>query len=126
MVTLAKAGVLASAIDLSAGGLMRAACRVAFAEFESSGTMPSINIDLTALGKGLADTLLLGETAHCYIVAVTDKNAAALEKEQSADFPVVKLGSIASGDGTLTLGKTDLQLDALYSAWAGGLQEFFR
>ncbi|MFO1470901.1 MAG: phosphoribosylformylglycinamidine synthase subunit PurL [Turneriella sp.] len=126
MVRLAKAGVLSSAIDLSAGGLMRAACRIAFAEFESSGKMPSLTLDVAALGKGLADTQLLGETAHCYLVAVTDTNAAQLEKEKSTEFPVLKLGSITSGGGTLALGKTDLQLDALYSAWAGGLKEFFR
>ncbi len=126
MVTLAKTGALASAIDLSAGGLMRAACRIAFAEFESSGNMPSLTLDVAALGKGLADTLLLGETAHSYLVAVSDTNAAALEKEQSADFPVVKLGGIASGGGKMTLGKTELLLSELYAAWAGGLKEYFR
>lgn len=126
MVTLAKAGVLASAIDLSAGGLMRAACRVAFAEFESSGKMPSLTLDLAALGKGLADTLLLGETAHCYLVAVSDTNAAALEKEQSAAFPVVKLGGLVPGGGKLVLGKTEVSLAEVYEAWAGGLKEFFR
>ncbi|GAB4423510.1 MAG: phosphoribosylformylglycinamidine synthase subunit PurL [Turneriella sp.] len=126
MAALAKAGLLASAIDLSAGGLMRAACRVAFACFESGGKMPSITLDITALGTGLADTLLLGETAHCYLVAVSDTNAAALEKEQSAEFPVVKLGSLTAGGGKLLLGKTELPLSELYNAWAGGLKEFFR
>jgi phosphoribosylformylglycinamidine synthase len=126
MVSLAKAGVLASAIDLSAGGLMRAACRMAFACFESSGKMPSITLELSALGNGLADTVLLGETAHCYLVAVSDTNATALEKEHSAQFPVVRLGNIAAGEGKLVLGKTEILLKELYSSWADGLKEFFR
>ncbi|AFM10818.1 phosphoribosylformylglycinamidine synthase subunit PurL [Turneriella parva] len=123
---LAGAGVLAAAIDLSAGGLMRAACRVAFACFESSGKMPSITLDITVLGKGLADTLLLGETAHCYLVAVSDANASALEKEHSAEFPVAKLGSFEAGGGKLKLGQTEIALADLYAAWAGGLKEYFR
>jgi phosphoribosylformylglycinamidine (FGAM) synthase-like enzyme len=126
MVSLAKAGLLASAIDLSAGGLMRAACRMAFATFESSGKMPSLNIDLAALGSGLGDTLLLGETAHCYLVAVSETNAAKLQSENSAEFPVVKLGEIATGAGKLVLGKTEIPLKELYSSWAGGLKEYFR
>ncbi len=126
MASLAKTGVLASAIDLSAGGLMRAACRMAFAEFESSGKMPSITLDTAALGNGLGDTVFLGETAHCYLVAVSDTNAAALEKEQSTEFPVVKIGSIEPQGGKLMLDKTALPLDELYAAWAGGLKEFFR
>jgi len=126
MVSLTKAGVLASAIDLSAGGLMRAACRVAFVEFESSGKMPSLTLDTAALGKGLADTLLLGETAHCYLVAASDTNAAALQEEQSPEFPVVKVGSIEAGGGKLKLGKTELPLNELYAAWSGGLKEYFR
>ncbi|MFO1480603.1 MAG: phosphoribosylformylglycinamidine synthase subunit PurL [Turneriella sp.] len=126
MASLSKAGVLSAAIDLSAGGLVRAACRMAFAEFESGGKMPSLSLDTAVLGKGLADTLLLGETAHCYLVAVSDVNAAALEKEKSAEFPVVKLGAIKPDGGKLTLGNTELQLNELYSAWAGGLKEFFR
>ena len=126
MASLAKSGVVASAIDLSAGGMMRAACRMAFAAFESSGKMPSLTLDTAALGRGLADTLLLGETAHCYLVAVSDTNAAALEKEQSAEFPVVKVGTLRPEGGKIALDKTELQLYELYSAWAGGLKDFFR
>ena len=126
MVKLAKAGVLASAIDLSAGGLMRAACRIAFAAFESSGKMPSLALDIAALGKGLADTLLLGETAHSYLVAVSDTNAAALEREQSAEFPVVRLGEVLPGAGRLKISNTEIDLLGLYAAWANGLRDFFR
>jgi phosphoribosylformylglycinamidine (FGAM) synthase-like enzyme len=126
MVKLAKAGVLASAIDLSAGGLMRAACRIAFATFESSGKMPSLALDIAALGKGLADTLLLGETAHSYLVAVSDTNAAALEREQSAEFPVVRLGEVLPGAGRLKISNTEIDLLGLYAAWANGLRDFFR
>ncbi len=126
MATLAQAGVLAAAIDLSSGGLMRAACRMAFAAFESLGQMPSLSLDLVALGKGIADTLLLGETAHCYLVAISDANAAALEKAQSADFPVVKIGTMEPQGSKLMLNKLALPLDELYAAWAGGLKEFFR
>jgi phosphoribosylformylglycinamidine synthase II len=126
MAALARSGVLASAIDLSAGGLMRAACRVAFAAYESSGTMPSITLDLAALGEGLADTLLLGETAHCYLVSASEANSAALEKVRSTEFPVVRIGSIEAHGGWLNLGKMALRLHELYTAWAGGLQEFFR
>jgi hypothetical protein len=99
---------------------------MAFACFESSGKMPSITLELSALGNGLADTMLLGETAHCYLVAVSDTNAAALEKEHSAQFPVVRLGNIAAGEGKLVLGKTEIPLKELYSSWADGLKEFFR
>jgi hypothetical protein len=99
---------------------------MAFATFESSGKMPSLNIDLAALGSGLGDTLLLGETAHCYLVAVSETNAAKLQSENSAEFPVVKLGEIATGAGKLVLGKTEIPLKELYSSWAGGLKEYFR
>jgi hypothetical protein len=105
---------------------MRAACRVAFAEFESSGNMPSLTLDITTLGKGLADTLLLGETAHSYLVAVSDTNAAALEREQSAEFPVVRLGEVLPGAGRLKITNTEIDLLILYESWSNGLRDFFR
>jgi len=123
--TLAKTGALAAAIDLSAGGLLRALCRMAFATFESTGAMPSLSIDMAALGTGLADTKLLGETAHTYLVAVSDANAAKLKNEHSALFPVVKLGTINAKGGLLALSKTEIEFKALYDAWAGGLREYF-
>ena len=126
MAKLAQAGVSAAAIDLSAGGLMRAVCRMAFARFESTGEMPSVTLDLAALGKGLADTQLLGETAHSYLVAVSETNAAALLKEQSAEFPLVKLGSIVARGGKLTIGNTEVAMAEVYAAWSGGLKEYFR
>ena len=126
MVALAKAGVLAAAIDVSALGLTRAACRMAFAGHESHGTMPSVTLDLAALGKGSADTMLLGETAHTYLVAVSNANASKLQAQQSAEFPVVKIGNLSSAGGRLTLGKTEVSLDDLYTAWAGGLKDYFK
>jgi phosphoribosylformylglycinamidine synthase II len=129
MARLAEAGALAAAIDVSAGGLLRALCRMAFATYESSGAMPGVEIagltKLIALA-GVADTALLGETAHCYLVAVTAANESKLLAAASEKFPVLKIGSLKEDSGTLALAGAKVDLSALYKAWSTGLGEFFR
>lgn len=126
MAELAEAGVIAAAIDLSAGGLMRAACRMAFAGFEATGQMPSVSLDLSVLQKNLADTQLLGESAHSYLVAVDPAQVARLQSHQVTEFPMVKIGELAATGGKLAVGKVTLALPELYSAWSGGLREYFK
>jgi phosphoribosylformylglycinamidine synthase subunit PurL len=129
MAVLAATGSIAGAIDLSAGGLVRAACRMAFAVFESSGKMPSLEIaelvKLVALAGG-SDTALVGETAHSYLVAVEESAAPKLVAAASDKFPVLRIGNLVAEGGALKLGAASLKLADLYKAWSTGLTEFFR
>lgn len=126
---LAQGGTIAAATDLSAGGLVRALCRLAFSVSESSGKMPSLDVTelqkLIALAGG-ADTALVGETAHTYLVAVAEKNAATLMAAATKKFPVLKIGTLTAEGGALRLGAVSLKLAELYKAWSTGLTEFFR
>ncbi|MBX3721634.1 MAG: phosphoribosylformylglycinamidine synthase subunit PurL [Turneriella sp.] len=129
MARLAQQGMLAAAMDVSAGGLMRALCRMAFAAYESSGKMPGIEITeltkLVALAGGV-DTALLGETAHTYLLAVEEKNSAKLSAAATDKFPILRIGSLAPAGATLKLGGLSLQFEDLYQAWSTGLAEYFR
>lgn len=129
MARLAQQGMLAAAIDVSAGGLLRALCRMAFAVYESSGKMPGVEIatlaKLTALAGG-TDTALLGETAHCYLVAVGAANESKLLAAASEKFPVLKLGALGNDAGSLNLSGVKVNLNTVYQAWSTGLAEFFR
>lgn len=129
MAQLAEQGALAAAIDLSAGGLLRALCRMAFAAYEASGKMPGIEVtELTKLVAlaGSVDTALLGETAHTYLLAVEEKNSAKLTAAATDKFPILRIGALAPAGATLKLGGLSLQFEDLYQAWSTGLAEYFR
>ncbi|MCX7633738.1 MAG: AIR synthase-related protein, partial [Turneriella sp.] len=128
MAKLAQQKILTAAIDLSAGGFLRALLRMAFAAFTAHGQMPAIQLQpLAQITGGLcADTMLLGETAHCYLVAVAQQNAKALVEHSTPDFPVVHVGTLFSGGGQLQLEGLEITLEKIYQGWSGGLEPFFR
>lgn len=126
MASLAQNGVLAAAIDVSSGGLMRALCRMAFAGFESTGKMPAVSVDTSVLGKNPADTQLLGESAHSYIVAVTPSQEESLLATAGDKFPVKKIGLLGRDGGKLQVDSLAVDLTLLHKSWSTGLTEFFR
>ncbi len=124
MASLAEAHLLGGAIDLSSGGLLRALCRMAFAAYESHGQMPSLKIQSAALGNLLKDTLLLGESAHTYLVAVSAENAIQLQRKKSDKFPIVALGDFHAQGGLLSIDGIEVDLTKIHAAWADGLREY--
>jgi phosphoribosylformylglycinamidine (FGAM) synthase-like enzyme len=129
MVKLAQMGAVSAAIDVSGGGLMRAVCRMAFALYESANKMPSVSLD--ALGEltaayGNSDTVLLGESAHCYVVAVTPGDEQRLLTQASDNFPMTKIGRLDPTGGAVKIGAVSVELNILYKSWSTGLTKFFR
>jgi phosphoribosylformylglycinamidine synthase subunit PurL len=129
MVAIANARCARAALDLSAGGLFRAVCRMAFGTFEASGNMPTLEfVDFNKLASryGGADTLLLGESAHTYLIAAESSQQAKMQSMASAAFPIEKIVTIGHTGSVFKVADVSLDLNELYSAWSTGLKDFFR
>ena len=123
--------LLLSAIDLSAGGLLMALLRMTFAAESKNATKPALSIrGLLKMSQTLKvdlDTMLLGETAHSYLICAKKSDHEKIIKSNQADFTMQHLGSIIldPSKSEILLDSITLSYETLAASYRNGLKEYF-
>ncbi|HTP53505.1 MAG TPA: phosphoribosylformylglycinamidine synthase subunit PurL [Thermoplasmata archaeon] len=117
LVRAAGRGLVASAHDVSDGGLA-----VTLAEMAFGGGL-GVDVDLRATGLDGPGIALAAEGRSRFVIEVPERSAAAFERAVRPS-PATLLGTVAEGEGRLRWGErpvATIDLDALYPRWRGGL-----
>lgn len=127
-----SASLLAGAIDLSAGGFLYGLLRMLFAGRRVFRKDLGITVDSEFLKKTeLAqekslDSLLFGETAHSYLVAVKPENKEKfLAMVASEKINTLPIGEV-SNSGKLTLENVSIEVAPLEEVYETGLSRWFK
>jgi phosphoribosylformylglycinamidine synthase len=92
--TLVKAGVVTSARDVSAGGLLSTLCAMLLGGEKSYGAM----LDLTTLGGSRADALLFGESQGCAVITVpAERVGTVLSEAHMRGVSAALIGQVTEG-----------------------------
>jgi phosphoribosylformylglycinamidine synthase len=121
-------GLLASAHDISNGGLAATACEMALVDTARYG----LRIDLKGTGKGSirSDKLMFSESSGFLLEAANGKEEALANLLRKYELGVKSIGSVTSERRIVMMREEkdllDLDLDEALAAWDSGLQEAMR
>ena len=126
---LNRNALLKACIDLSFGGISIAALRMLFATRKIKGAC-GLSLDLESLqifsDIQNADLILLGETAHSYLISLHSNDEAQLEEQiKSLGLNFCKFGKFTSEE-SFRINNIKLSLTELEQSWSSGLNQFFQ
>ncbi|MCE9596839.1 MAG: phosphoribosylformylglycinamidine synthase subunit PurL [Spirochaetia bacterium] len=126
LIRAAEAGILASAKDLSMGGVACALAKsVLSRNLDPRGRKSTANGFRLTSGVFVGNVELFGETSGCAIVSVSPSNLESLLKTaKDADVPIQKIG-IVSDNGVFDFGEFKAQAAQAEDAFEKGLVEIF-